>query len=227
MSKVKTLLNEIAQYPFYTNLSARRVAKLLTSVMEECKNTPQISLYADSSKLYMRNNINLPSGQYLYLMRQARRSHGSNKEDRSKRKRWTFCWSGSALLFNENASGAEINGCQPLEFVVPEVECSLTRGSKHIVSRGPVIDVIRELSINKRGSEFYINSGMRTKHLSAGKPITAHFAIVVADASGKYADRASHPEYSRKCDREVMQMAKFKVTFSLNNGEVDTKVTIE
>lgn len=227
MSKVKNLLSEISKYPLYANLSARRIAKLLTSIMEECGNTPQISLYADSEKLYMRNNIKLPSGQYLYLMRLARRSHGNKKSDRTKKKRWTFCWSGSSFYFNENASGAEINGFQPMEFVTPEFEGCVVHGEKRTVYSGPVIDVIKEFSIKKRGSMYYINSGLRTKKLVEGKPITAHFAVVVAEASGKFADRASHSDYSRHCDREVMQMARFKVSFSLADNQVQTKVSIE
>lgn len=107
MSKVKKQLNEIAKYPHDAYISTRRMACLMAEVLEECSNRHQISLYANQVSLFMRNNISLKENEYLYLMRQARRLHG-NKEfvkDRGRRKRWTFCWQGSAIYFNQNIEG--------------------------------------------------------------------------------------------------------------------------
>lgn len=229
MSKVKNQLNEIAEYPHDAYISTRRMARMMADVLEECSNRQQISLYADSKNLYMRNNVKLNDNEYLYLMRQARRPHGlsGSNRDNTKRKRWTFCWQGSAIYFNENISGHEISVNQPLEFVLPEVECRSMKNDEEVISSGSVLDVIKELSITHRGESFFINSGMRTKLLEEERPITAQFAIAVVRASGKHADKASHPDYVRQCDREVMQMSRFKVTFSLYDGEVITKVSID
>lgn len=111
--------------------------------------------------------------------------------------------------------------------MLPEVECRSTRGDEVLVATGGVLDVIKQLSVIKHGDEIAINTGMRTKKLEYGKPITAQFAIAVAHAYGKHADKASHPDYCRKCDREVMLMARFKVTFVLDGDDVQTIVSID
>lgn len=228
MSKVKNQLNEIAQYPRDAYVSSRRLALLMAEVLDECSNYQQIFLYADNKNLYMRNNIKLHEGEYLYLMRKARRAYrrGDNV-DNSKKKRWTFCWQGSAIYANKNISGGSISINQPLDFVLPELECRSENDGETIIAAGPVLDVIKKLSIKKRGSKFYINSGMRTRILKDGKPITAHFAIALAQVSGKHADKANHSDYCRQCDRHVMMMARFDVNFSLSDGEVLTKVSID
>ena len=212
MSNVKKQLNEIAQYPHDAYVSSRRMALLMAEVLDECSNRQQISLYAE----------------YLYLMRKARRAYrrGDNV-DNSKKKRWTFCWQGSAIYCNQNIAGGPVGVNQPLEFVLPELECRCNKGGETIVAAGSVLDVIKQLSIEKRDDSFFINSGMRTRVLKDGKPITAHFAIAIAQVSGKHADKANHSDYCRQCDRQVMMMARFKVTFSLADGEVLTKVSID
>ena len=93
MSKVKKQLNEIAQYPRVAYVSSRRMALLMAEVLDECSNRQQISLYAE----------------YLYLMRKARRAYrrGDNV-DNSKKKRWTFCWQGSAIYCNQNIAGGPV-----------------------------------------------------------------------------------------------------------------------
>ena len=212
MSNVKKQLNEIAQYPHDAYVSSRRMALLMAEVLDECSNRQQISLYAE----------------YLYLMRKARRAYrrGDNV-DNSKKKRWTFCWQGSAIYCIQNIAGGPVGVNQPLEFVLPELECRCNKGGETIVAAGSVLDVIKQLSIEKRDDSFFINSGMRTRVLKDGKPITAHFAIAIAQVSGKHADKANHSDYCRQCDRQVMMMARFKVTFSLADGEVLTKVSID
>ena len=212
MSKVKKQLNEIAQYPHDAYVSSRRMALLMAEVLDECSNRQQISLYAE----------------YLYLMRKARRAYRrGNNVDNSKKKRWTFCWQGSAIYCNQNIAGGPVSVNQPLEFVLPELECRCNKGGETIVAAGSVLDVIKQLSIEKRDDSFFINSGMRTRVLKDGKPITAHFAIAIAQVSGKHADKANHSDYCRQCDRQVMMMARFNVTFSLADGEVLTKVSID
>ena len=228
MSNVKKQLNEIAQYPHDAYVSSRRMALLMAEVLDECSNRQQISLYADNKNLYMRNNIKLHDNEYLYLMRKARRAYrrGDNV-DNSKKKRWTFCWQGSAIYCNQNIAGGPVGVNQPLEFVLPELECRCNKGGETTIAAGSVLDVIKQLSIEKRDDSFFINSGMRTRVLKDGKPITAHFAIALAQVSGKHADKANHSDYCRQCDRQVMMMARFKVTFSLADGEVLTKVSID
>lgn len=228
MSKVKKQLNEIAQYPRDAYVSPRRLAILMAEVLDECSNRQQVSLYADNKNLYMRNNIKLHDNEYLYLMRKARRAYrrGENA-DNSKKKRWTFCWQGSAIYFNQNISGGPVSVNQPSEFVLPELECRSDNDGETIIAAGSVLDVIKQLSIKKRGDEVFINSGMRTRILEDGKPITAHFAIALAQVTGKHADKANHSDYCRQCDRQVMMMARFDVTFSLADGEVLTKVSID
>lgn len=228
MSKVKNHLNEIAQYPCDAYVSSRRLAILMAEVLDECSNHQQISLYADNKNLYMRNNIKRHDNEYLYLMRKARRVYRRGENvDKTKKKRWTFCWQGSAIYFNQNISGGIVSVNQPLEFVLPELECSSNIDGETIIAAGSVLDVIKQLSIKQRGSKFYINSGMRTRILEDGKPITAHFAIALAQVSGKHADKANHSDYCRQCNRQVMMMARFDVTFSLADGEVLTKVSID
>lgn len=228
MSKVKKQLNEIAQYPRDAYVSPRRLAILMAEVLDECSNRQQVSLYADNKNLYMRNNIKLHDNEYLYLMRKARRAYrrGENAGN-SKKKRWTFCWQGSAIYFNQNIAGGSVSINQPSEFVLPELECRSDNDGETIIAAGSVLDVIKQLSIKKRGDEVFINSGMRTRILEDGKPITAHFAIALAQVSGKHADKANHSDYCRQCDRQVMMMARFDVTFSLADGEVLTKVSID
>lgn len=230
MSNLKKQLNEISQYPYDAYVSSRRMARMMAEVLDECSNRQQISLFVGIDNLFMRNNINLRPNEHLYLLRKARRSHSCNATEngRIRGKRWTFCWQGSAISFRENLSGAEIDYSHPLEFVLPEVECRIIRKEETIVSSGPVLDVIKALSVENRGSSYYVNTGVRTKKLQVGKPITAHFAIAVAQVSGKHADKAEHPDYCRLCDREVMQMSSFKVTFSLSeDNEVQTKISID
>lgn len=229
MLKIKKQLNEIAQYPYDAYISTRRMARLMADVLEECSNRHQISLYANKDALFMRNNISLKENEYLYLMRQARRLHGYKDfvKDRVRRKRWTFCWQGSAIYFNQNIEGNTIGVTPTQEFVLPEVECRSTRGDEVLVATGGILDVIKQLSVIKRGDEIAINTGMRTKTLVYGKPIAAQFAIAVARAYGKHADKAAHPFYCRKCDREVMLMARFKVTFVLDGDNVQTIVRID
>ena len=212
MSNVKKQLNEIAQYPHDAYVSSRRMALLMAEVLDECSNRQQISLYAE----------------YLYLMRKARRAYrrGDNV-DNSKKKRWTFCWQGSAIYCNQNIAGGPVSVNQPLEFVLPELECRCNKGGVATIASGSVLDVIKQMSIEKRDDSFFINSGMRTMVLKDGKPITAHFAIAIAQVSGKHADKANHSDYCRQCDRQVMMMARFKVSFSLADGEVLTKVSID
>ena len=107
MSKVKKQLNEIAQYPHDAYVSSRRMALLMAEVLDECSNRQQISLYAE----------------YLYLMRKARRAYRrGDSVDNSKKKRWTFCWQGSAIYCNQNIAGGPVGVNQPLEFVLPELE---------------------------------------------------------------------------------------------------------
>lgn len=212
MSNVKKQLNEIAQYPHDAYVSSRRMALLMAEVLDECSNRQQISLYAE----------------YLYLMRKARRAYRrGNNVDNSKKKRWTFCWQGSAIYCNQNIAGGPVGVNQPLEFVLPELECRCNKGGETTIAAGSVLDVIKQLSIEKRDDSFFINSGMRTRVLKDGKPITAHFAIALAQVSGKHADKANHSDYCRQCDRQVMMMARFKVSFSLADGEVLTKVSID
>ena len=212
MSNVKKQLNEIAQYPHDAYVSSRRMALLMAEVLDECSNRQQISLYAE----------------YLYLMRKARRAYRrGNNVDNSKKKRWTFCWQGSAIYCNQNIAGGPVSVNQPLEFVLPELECRCNKGGESTIASGSVLDVIKQLSIEKRDDSFFINSGMRTRVLKDRKPITAHFAIALAQVSGKHADKANHSDYCRQCDRQVMMMARFKVTFSLADGEVLTKVSID
>lgn len=231
MSTVKTKLNEIAEYPYDAYVSSRRMARMMSEVLNECSNRQQISLYANSENLFMQNNVQLQDNEYLYLMRQARRAHGYSGADnrKTKRKRWTFCWQGSAIYFNRNASGNEISANQPMEYVLPEVECRTTRNGEEVVTSGSILEVIRAMSIDKRATSgaVFINNGMRNQLLQQGKPITAHFAIAVAKATGKHADKASHPDYCRQCDREVMMMARFKVRFSLSGSNVYTLVAID
>ena len=120
MSKVKKQLNEIAQYPHDAYVSSRRMALLMAEVLDECSNRQQISLYADNKNLYMRNNIKLHDNEYPYLMRKARRAYRrGNNVDNSKKKRWTFCWQGSAIYCNQNIAGGPVGVNQPLEFVLP------------------------------------------------------------------------------------------------------------
>ena len=107
MSNVKKQLNEIAQYPHDAYVSSRRMALWMAEVLDECSNRQQISLYAE----------------YLYLMRKARRAYRrGNNVDNSKKKRWTFCWQGSAIYCNQNIAGGPVSVNQPLEFVLPELE---------------------------------------------------------------------------------------------------------
>lgn len=229
MSKVKKLINEIIQCPHDVALSSRRLASMLAEVLNECSNHQQISLYSGNGNIYMRNNIVLRENEHLYLMRKARRSHrfNGNESENIRGKRWTFCWQGGAIFCSENASGTKMSGNHSMEFVLPEVECSIKRRSETIVARGSVLDVIKKLSIEKRGAFFYINNGVRTKKLQEGKPVTAQFAIAVATVSGRHADKASHPDYCRQCDREVMMKACFKVSFTLADNEVVTSISIE
>ena len=107
MSKVKKQLNEIAQYPHDAYVSSRRMALLMAEVLDECSNHQQISLYAE----------------YLYLMRKVRRAYRrGNSMDNSKKKKWTFCWQGSAIYCNQNIAGGPVGVNQPLEFVLPGLE---------------------------------------------------------------------------------------------------------
>ena len=212
MSNVKKQLNEIAQYPHDAYVSSRRMALLMAEVLDECSNHQQISLYAE----------------YLYLMSKVRRAYRrGNSMDNSKKKKWTFCWQGSAIYCNQNIAGGPVSVNQPLEFVLPELECRFNKGGETTIAAGSVLDVIKQLSIKKRDDSFFINSGMRTRVLKDGKPITAHFAIALAQVSGKHADKANHSDYCRQCDRQVMMMARFKVSFSFADGEVLTKVSID
>ena len=229
MSKAKNLINEIIQCPHDVAISSRRLASMMAEVLNECSNHRQISLFSGNGNVYMRNNVALGDGEYLYLMRKARRSHrfNGNESENIRGKRWTFCWQGGAIFFSENASGARMSGNHSMEFVLPEVECRIKRRSETVVARGSVIDVIKELSIEKRGDFFYINNGVRTKKLKEGMTVTAQFAIAVAAVSGKHADKASHPDYCRQCDREVMIKACFKVSFILIEDEVVTSISIE
>ena len=207
------------------------MVNLLADVLDATSHRPQISLYANTKRLYMRNNVKLNTSEYIYLLRLARRPHGS--EDGYNRIRWTYCWQGSAIYFHQNAKENEITQNQPLEFVIPEVECTKTKvidkpleegeeGEEEKIfektsAHGPILEVIKNLSIDNRNGVFYVNNGLRTAKLTMERNITAHFAIAVARATGKHADKAALQTYCRTCDREVMMMTRFKITFALTN----------
>lgn len=217
------------------------MVNLLADVLDATSHRPQISLYANTKRLYMRNNVKLNPSEYIYLLRLARRPHGS--EDGYNRIRWTYCWQGSAIYFHQNAKENEISQNQPLEFVIPEVECTKTKvivipleegedGEEEkffekISAHGPILDVIKNLSIDNRNGVFYVNNGLRTAKLRMDRNITAHFAIAVARATGKHAEKAALQTYCRTCDREVMMMTRFKVTFALSNKSGEDEAIIK
>lgn len=217
------------------------MVNLLADVLDATSHRPQISLYANTKRLYMRNNVKLNQSEYIYLLRLARRPHGS--EDGYNRIRWTYCWQGSAIYFHQNAKENEITQNQPLEFVIPEVECTKTKvidkpleegeeGEEEKIfektsAHGPILDVIKNLSIDNRNGVFYVNNGLRTAKLTMDRNITAHFAIAVARATGKHADKAALQTYCRTCDREVMMMTRFKITFALKNESGEDEAIIK
>ena len=217
------------------------MVNLLADVLDATSHRPQISLYANTKRLYMRNNVKLNTSEYIYLLRLARRPHGS--EDGYNRIRWTYCWQGSAIYFHQNAKENEITQNQPLEFVIPEVECTKTKvidkpleegeeGEEEKIfektsAHGPILEVIKNLSIDNRNGVFYVNNGLRTAKLTMERNITAHFAIAVARATGKHADKAALQTYCRTCDREVMMMTRFKITFALTNESGEDEAIIK
>ena len=217
------------------------MVNLLADVLDATSHRPQISLYANTKRLYMRNNVKLNTSEYIYLLRLARRPHGS--EDGYNRIRWTYCWQGSAIYFHQNAKENEITQNQPLEFVIPEVECTKTKvidkpleegeeGEEEKIfektsAHGPILEVIKNLSIDNRNGVFYVNNGLRTAELTMKRNITAHFAIAVARATGKHADKAALQTYCRTCDREVMMMTRFKITFALTNESGEDEAIIK
>ena len=217
------------------------MVNLLADVLDATSHRPQISLYANTKRLYMRNNVKLNPSEYIYLLRLARRPHGS--EDGYNRIRWTYCWQGSAIYFHQNAKENEITQNQPLEFVIPEVECTKTKvidkpleegeeGEEEKIfektsAHGPILEVIKNLSIDNRNGVFYVNNGLRTAKLTMERNITAHFAIAVARATGKHADKAALQTYCRTCDREVMMMTRFKITFALTNESGEDEAIIK
>ena len=238
MSQLKKQLALFAKYPNDAYISSKRMVNLLADVLDATSHRPQISLYADTRKLYMRNNVKLNPSEYIYLLRLARRPHGT--EGGYKRIRWTYCWQGSAIYFHQNAKENEITQNQPLEFVIPEVECTKTKvivipleeGEEEKIfektsAHGPILDVIKNLSIDNRNGVFYVNNGLRTAKLTMERNITAHFAIAVARATGKHADKAALQTYCRTCDREVMMMTRFKVTFALTNESGEDEAIIK
>lgn len=238
MSQLKKQLALFAKYPNDAYISSKRMVNLLADVLDATSHRPQISLYADTRKLYMRNNVKLNPSEYIYLLRLARRPHGT--EGGYKRIRWTYCWQGSAIYFHQNAKENEITQNQPLEFVIPEVECTKTKvidkpleeGEEEKIfektsDHGPILDVIKNLSIDNRNGVFYVNNGLRTAKLTMERNITAHFAIAVARATGKHADKAALQTYCRTCDREVMMMTRFKITFALTNESGEDEAIIK
>lgn len=241
MSQLKKQLALFAKYPNDAYISSKRMVNLLADVLDATSHRPQISLYADTRRLYMRNNVKLNPSEYIYLLRLARRPHGT--EGGYNRIRWTYCWQGSAIYFHQNAKENEITQNQPLEFVIPEVECTKTKvivipleegeeGEEEKIfektsAHGPILDVIKALSIDNRNGVFYVNNGLRTAELTMDRNITAHFAIAVARATGKHADKAALQTYCRTCDREVMMMTRFKVTFALTNESGEDEAIIK
>lgn len=238
MSQLKKQLALFAKYPNDAYISSKRMVNLLADVLDATSHRPQISLYADTRKLYMRNNVKLNPSENIYLLRLARRPHGT--EGGYKRIRWTYCWQGSAIYFHQNAKENEITQNQPLEFVIPEVECTKTKvidkpleeGEEEKIfektsDHGPILDVIKNLSIDNRNGVFYVNNGLRTAKLTMERNITAHFAIAVARATGKHADKAALQTYCRTCDREVMMMTRFKITFALTNESGEDEAIIK
>lgn len=241
MSQLKKQLALFAKYPNDAYISSKRMVNLLADVLDATSHRPQISLYANTKRLYMRNNVKLNTSEYIYLLRLARRPHGS--EDGYNRIRWTYCWQGSAIYFHQNAKENEISQNQPLEFVIPEVECTKTKvivipleegedGEEEKIfektsAHGPILDVIKNLSIDNRNGVFYVNNGLRTAKLRMDRNITAHFAIAVARATGKHAEKAALQTYCRTCDREVMMMTRFKVTFALTNESGEDEAIIK
>lgn len=186
MSQLKKQLALFAKYPNDAYISSKRMVNLLADVLDATSHRPQISLYADTRKLYMRNNVKLNPSEYIYLLRLARRPHGT--EGGYKRIRWTYCWQGSAIYFHQNAKENEITQNQPLEFVIPEVECTKTKGIvipleegeegeeekifEKTSAHGPILDVIKNLSIDNRNGVFYVNNGLRTAKLTMERNIT-------------------------------------------------------
>lgn len=241
MSQLKKQLALFAKYPNDAYISSKRMVNLLADVLDATSHRPQISLYANTKRLYMRNNVKLNTSEYIYLLRLARRPHGS--EDGYNRIRWTYCWQGSAIYFHQNAKENEITQNQPLEFVIPEVECTKTKvidkpleegeeGEEEKIfektsAHGPILEVIKNLSIDNRNGVFYVNNGLRTAKLTMERNITAHFAIAVARATGKHADKAALQTYCRTCDREVMMMTRFKITFALTNESGEDEAIIK
>ena len=241
MSQLKKQLALFAKYPNDAYISSKRMVNLLVDVLDATSHRPQISLYADTKRLYMRNNVKLNTSEYIYLLRLARRPHGT--EGGYNRIRWTYCWQGSAIYFHQNAKENEITQNQPLEFVIPEVECTKTKvidkpleeeeeGEEEKIlektsAHGPILDVIKNLSIDNRNGVFYVNNGLRTAKLRMDRNITAHFAIAVARATGKHAEKAALQTYCRTCDREVMMMTRFKVTFALTNESGEDEAIIK
>lgn len=222
MSNIKTLLNEIAQYPRDAYLSSKRIVQLILGVHDECWPKQNIEIFASSTAIFIRNNFRLRDNEHLYLMRMARRGNGFEdpQSHKPKHRRWTFCWEGGAIYYGKNANNNDVSAFISQEFVEPCVDASHTEGEDIVHFNGPVLELIRQFSVRFRSGEYYINTGLQTRPLKEKKSYTAHFAFAIARVSGKNADKAASPEYARHCVREIITMSRFKVVFKLKDGEV-------
>lgn len=229
MNSIKALLNEIAQYPHDAYLSTKRIVQLLTGVHEDCLPRQKIELFASKTGLYIRNNFRLRENEHMYLLRLARRGHGYESQEfhQPKRKRWTFCWKGSAIYFVRNAKGNPISPGQTQELIEPCLECSHEEDKEEIFFNGPVLEAIKRFSVRSRDGYIHINNGMQTRPIHEKHSFTAHFAIAIARVSGKNAEKAAHPEYARHCVREIVTMSQFKVVFKITDGELDLRVVVK
>ena len=111
MSNIKTLLNEIAQYPRDAYLSSKRIVQLILGVHEECWPKQNIEIFASSTAIFIRNNFRLRDNEHLYLMRMARRGNGFDEPQshKPKHRRWTFCWEGGAIYYGKNANNNDVS----------------------------------------------------------------------------------------------------------------------